>query len=126
MSDTTTSTESTILGNAILTTDHAASSYGIPVLVLDGVAYGPADKLRLRDDLDTLDREPTCSPLRQPRRSDMTALDYVQAYYRVGDYLPTEVRAFLAQAIIARSADVHTLQLMAGRHLTDTEIEARQ
>ena len=26
-----------------LTTDHAASSYGQPVLVLDGEAYGPGD-----------------------------------------------------------------------------------
>lgn len=26
-----------------LTTEHAASSYGIPVLVIDGQAYGPAD-----------------------------------------------------------------------------------
>jgi hypothetical protein len=32
-------------GHAIkLTTDHAASSYGIPVLVIDGEAYGPADE----------------------------------------------------------------------------------
>jgi hypothetical protein len=28
---------------AALTTDHPASSYGIPVLVMDGAAYGPAD-----------------------------------------------------------------------------------
>jgi hypothetical protein len=28
-----------------LTTDHAASSYGIPVLSIDGQAYGPADIL---------------------------------------------------------------------------------
>ena len=27
-----------------LTTNHAASSYGIPVLVIDGEAYGPADE----------------------------------------------------------------------------------
>lgn len=26
-----------------LTTAHAASSYGVPVLVIDGEAYGPAD-----------------------------------------------------------------------------------
>lgn len=26
-----------------LTTEHSASSYGIPVLVIDGEAYGPAD-----------------------------------------------------------------------------------
>jgi hypothetical protein len=26
-----------------LTTEHAASSYGIPVLVFDNVAYGPGD-----------------------------------------------------------------------------------
>jgi len=29
----------------MLTTDHAASSYGVPVLVKDGEAYGPADRL---------------------------------------------------------------------------------
>lgn len=28
-----------------LTTEHASSSYGIPVLVMDGQAYGPADLL---------------------------------------------------------------------------------
>lgn len=26
------------------TTDHAASSYGVPVLVIDGGAYGPSDE----------------------------------------------------------------------------------
>jgi len=30
---------------AVLTTDHAASSYGVPVLVTLGAAYGPADIL---------------------------------------------------------------------------------
>jgi len=30
---------------AWLTTDHAASSYGLPVLVLDDHAYGPADRV---------------------------------------------------------------------------------
>ena len=34
-------------GRAILTTEHAASSYGQPVLVWRGVAYGPADRLPL-------------------------------------------------------------------------------
>lgn len=29
--------------NAILTDEHATSSYGVPVLVVDGQAYGPAD-----------------------------------------------------------------------------------
>jgi hypothetical protein len=33
----------TTIGRAELTTEHAASSYGKPVLVLDGVAYGPED-----------------------------------------------------------------------------------
>jgi hypothetical protein len=28
---------------AVLTTDHSASSYGLPVLVLDGAAVGPAE-----------------------------------------------------------------------------------
>lgn len=27
----------------ILTTDHAASSHGLPVVVVDGVVYGPAE-----------------------------------------------------------------------------------
>ena len=27
----------------ILTTDHAASSYGQPVLIVDGITYGPGD-----------------------------------------------------------------------------------
>lgn len=27
----------------LLTTEHAASSYGIPVAVIDGQAYGPGD-----------------------------------------------------------------------------------
>ncbi len=29
--------------HAILTTDHPASSYGLPVVVRGGVAYGPAE-----------------------------------------------------------------------------------
>jgi hypothetical protein len=33
----------TITTDAVLTTDHAASSYGRPVLVVAGVAYGAAD-----------------------------------------------------------------------------------
>ena len=30
----------------LLTTDHPASSYGIPVLVVNNQAYGPADKVQ--------------------------------------------------------------------------------
>lgn len=30
--------------HGVLTTDHAASSYGLPVLVLDGQAIGPRDR----------------------------------------------------------------------------------
>lgn len=30
---------------AILTTEHAASSYGVPVLVIGDAAYGPADPI---------------------------------------------------------------------------------
>lgn len=33
---------------AELTTDHAASSYGVPVLVIDGAAYGSGDTLPTR------------------------------------------------------------------------------
>ena len=29
-----------------LTTNHASSSYGIPVLLVDGVAFGPADSIK--------------------------------------------------------------------------------
>lgn len=29
----------------ILTDEHAAASYGLPVLVVDGIAYGPGDYL---------------------------------------------------------------------------------
>ncbi len=32
-----------VLYEAELTTEHSASSYGIPVLVIDGEAYGPGD-----------------------------------------------------------------------------------
>jgi hypothetical protein len=28
-----------------LTTEHSSSSYGVPVLVIDGIAYGAMDKL---------------------------------------------------------------------------------
>ena len=35
----------TINDHAALTTDHAASSYGIPELVIDGTAYGTLDAL---------------------------------------------------------------------------------
>ncbi len=31
--------------NYELTTEHSQSSYGVPVLVIDGVAYGAMDKL---------------------------------------------------------------------------------
>lgn len=34
---------------AQLTTEHAASSYGQPVLVIDGEAFGPGDLLTLPD-----------------------------------------------------------------------------
>ena len=33
------------LPRGIITTDHASASYGRPVYVLDGIAYGPADLL---------------------------------------------------------------------------------
>jgi hypothetical protein len=33
----------TRIGSGVLTTDHAASSYGQPVLVIDGRAYGAAE-----------------------------------------------------------------------------------
>jgi hypothetical protein len=35
----------TTIGRAELTTEHAASSHGQPVLVLDGAAYGPEDMI---------------------------------------------------------------------------------
>jgi hypothetical protein len=36
----------------LITDEHAASSYGIPVAVVDGVAYGPMDHLPIwQDDL---------------------------------------------------------------------------
>ena len=39
--------------NIIISDEHAASSYGIPVAVVDGEAYGPADSLPIwaNDDL---------------------------------------------------------------------------
>ena len=40
-----TETEQLKIDAAILTTDHSASCYGDPVLVLEGVAYGRGDKL---------------------------------------------------------------------------------
>jgi hypothetical protein len=36
-------TVSTQYGRGEATTDHVASSYGLPVVVVDGVAYGPAE-----------------------------------------------------------------------------------
>lgn len=33
------------IANVVLTTDHSASSYGIPVALINGKAYGPADRL---------------------------------------------------------------------------------
>ena len=33
------------IGTAELTTEHPASSYGVPALLVDGVAYGPQDLL---------------------------------------------------------------------------------
>jgi hypothetical protein len=42
--------------SVIITDEHAASSYGIPVAVVDGEAYGPADNLPIwpADDLSWL------------------------------------------------------------------------
>lgn len=41
-----------IMGRSILSTEHAASSYGIPVLVdAEGNAYGPADIISPADEL---------------------------------------------------------------------------
>ena len=34
------------MGTITLTTDHPASSYGVPVALIDGEAYGPSDILR--------------------------------------------------------------------------------
>ena len=61
---------------AILTTEHAASNHGLPVLVRDGQAYGPADPLQLSGDL--------------------TGADYVEAYYPAGG-APDIVRDYLLQ-----------------------------
>lgn len=38
-----------IVANGELTTEHAASSYGLPVFVVRGEAYGPADIYMLGD-----------------------------------------------------------------------------
>ncbi len=35
-----------------ITNEHAASSHGIPVAVIDGKAYGPADELPIWDEMD--------------------------------------------------------------------------
>lgn len=35
---------------ATLTTEHSASSHGIPVLVINGIAYGPQDSIRGDED----------------------------------------------------------------------------
>jgi len=35
----------TKIGRGVLTTSHPSSSYGTPVYLLDGVAYGPEDRL---------------------------------------------------------------------------------
>jgi len=36
--------------DAVITDEHASSSYGIPVIVSGGQAYGPADRIRPIDD----------------------------------------------------------------------------
>jgi hypothetical protein len=33
----------TAYGDGVATVNHASSSYGLPVVVVDGVAYGPAE-----------------------------------------------------------------------------------
>jgi hypothetical protein len=38
-------TDKMMIGLAELTTDHPHSSYGLPVLLLNGAAYGPDDDL---------------------------------------------------------------------------------
>lgn len=68
------------VGDATLTTDHAASSYGIPVLVLHGHAYGPGDVLVLG-------------------REEVRAATYVRHQFR-GAILPLLAERFLTQSTI--------------------------
>lgn len=79
----------TDLGTGVLTTDHAASSYGQPVLVVDGRAYGPNDTVAVPDGFRSIDR-----PL------------WVGYLHRVPD------RAYTAQEL----ADVHRLIVDAHLH----------
>jgi hypothetical protein len=77
-------------GHAVLTTDHSASSYGIPVLVDD--RYDP----------------PISADDRIPGGS-LRGQDYVGAYYRVGDALPDLVLRYLAAC---RRPIKHTVDLI--------------
>lgn len=43
--------------DCVLTTEHAASSYGVPVLVAGGQAYGPGDRLEMDASFECLLRE---------------------------------------------------------------------
>jgi len=70
------------MGYATLSTDHAASSHGIPVLVDEhGNAYGPADPVRSASD-----------PLAFLYPEIQTAADVVRAY-AIADYKFMEPRS---------------------------------
>jgi hypothetical protein len=97
----------------ILTTDHPGASFGRPVLIREeapAVAYGPGDALRAT-----------------PAGADPElAAHFVAAHYQVGRGLPAPVRNFLATAAGAGVADVHTLSLLAGRHLVAADFAAAE
>ena len=65
-----------------ITDEHAASSYGIPVAVVNGQAYGPADPLPIwgKDDPLAWLREPAAmtvaaAVIRMQREGDSNAID---------------------------------------------------
>lgn len=66
-----------LYGHSIeLTTNHASSSHGIPVLVIDGNAYGPCDE----------------TPLEVAGRT--SALGIVRAMVEDGEIAPSEAKRF--------------------------------
>jgi len=79
-------------GHATLTTEHPASSYGVPVLIDD--------------------RHPDPIGAGDPMHAgtEMTGSDYVSSYHKLGDEIPDIVRQYLASAPLKT---VHVLGLLA-------------
>jgi hypothetical protein len=91
-----------------LTTEHSASSYGVPVLVLDGLAYGPGDVLPSGEQAASLVGRWSLLPERTPEELDDASRYLAQAggLVSAGDIARLAgVEAVTVRAWVARYPD---------------------